>query len=334
MMKPLVNCNFSREGSGPSSGLHRPVLLFQSRAPSFCLRLLMATLICRVGTSPMRTQLATNSFNQSIDEFISRLQREPAVLVSVHSTQGSAPREAGTWMAVFADALVGTIGGGHVEFDAVVRARTMLAGAASAACNAVHRYALGPTLGQCCGGVMHLQFERVSAADAPALATRLAGASSARIRPVALFGGGHVGHALVQVLARLPFSLRWIDSRDGVFPESLPGGVVCEHSDPVQAAVADLPPASRVLIMSFSHAEDLDIVAACLLRQRKQGDLPYIGLIGSKTKWATFRHRLEARGFTAAELGHVTSPIGVPGIVGKEPEVIAVAVAAQLLQAR
>ena len=108
--------------------------------------------------------------------------------------------------------------------------------------------------------------------------------------------------------------------------------VACEHSDPVQSAVAPLAPGSRVLIMSFSHAEDLDIVAACLKRLRERDDLPYVGLIGSRTKWATFRHRLEERGFGAQELARVTSPIGVPGIHGKQPEVIAVAVAAQLLQ--
>jgi xanthine dehydrogenase accessory factor len=108
--------------------------------------------------------------------------------------------------------------------------------------------------------------------------------------------------------------------------------VECEHSDPVQAAVADLASGSRVLIMSFSHAEDLDIVQACLKRQRQRTDLPFIGLIGSKTKWATFRHRLRERGFSDQECEQVTSPIGVPGIEGKEPEVIAVAVAAQLLQ--
>jgi xanthine dehydrogenase accessory factor len=112
----------------------------------------------------------------------------------------------------------------------------------------------------------------------------------------------------------------------------LPANVQCEYSAPVHAAVADLQPGSRVLIMSFSHAEDLDVVAACLSRQRERADLPYVGLIGSKTKWASFRKRLEARGFTEAELAHITCPIGVPGVTGKEPDVIAVAVAAQLLQ--
>ena len=144
-------------------------------------------------------------------------------------------------------------------------------------------------------------------------------------------GGGHVGHALARVLAPLPFALTWIDSRDGVFPDPAPEGVRCEHSEPVQLAVPRLAPGSRVLIMSFSHAEDLDVVAACLRRQREQGDLPFIGLIGSKTKWATFRHRLSVRGFSDAELQQVICPIGLPAIRGKRPAVIAVAVVAQLL---
>ena len=93
-----------------------------------------------------------------------------------------------------------------------------------------------------------------------------------------------------------------------------------------------LPPGAHVLIMSFSHAEDLDVVMACLQRQRDRADVPFIGLIGSRTKWATFSHSLLARGFSEAELARVTCPIGVTGIAGKEPEVIAVAVAAQLLR--
>ena len=256
------------------------------------------------------------------------LKAAPACLVTVESTQGSVPRETGAWMAVFADRLVGTIGGGHLELQAIAEARSRLAGGAAAAPGPM-RFALGPALGQCCGGVVHLGFEPLRGDDAPMLARRLA----PRLHPVALFGGGHVGHALARVLAPLPFALTWIDSRDGIFAPDLAGEVVCEHSEPVQLAVPALAPGSRVLIMSFSHAEDLDVVAACLRRQREQQDLPFIGLIGSQTKWATFSRRLRERGFTAEDLARVTCPIGIPGITGKEPEVIAVAVAAQLLLA-
>ena len=271
-----------------------------------------------------------NSASHLTEASLSQLPHQPAVLVQVAATQGSVPREAGTWMAVFADQVIGTIGGGHLEYQAIASARAQLAGAA--ADQEPLRFALGPALGQCCGGVVHLRFEPVGASDMTALAARL-GAAALRARlPVALFGGGHVGQALVQALAPLPFKLSWIDSRDGVFPASVPPNVVCEHSEPVQAAVPSLAPGSLVLIMSFSHAEDLDVLVACLQRHREQVDLPDIGLIGSQRKWATFRRRLEARGFTPTELAHVTCPIGVPGITGKEPEVIAVAVAAQLLQ--
>uniref|UniRef100_UPI000D348FDF xanthine dehydrogenase accessory protein XdhC n=1 Tax=unclassified Variovorax TaxID=663243 RepID=UPI000D348FDF len=263
----------------------------------------------------------------ALDQLLARLRQEDAVLVRVASTQGSAPREAGTWMAVWADGLTATIGGGQLEFQATKEARELLAGT-RAPFDGIQRYPLGPSLGQCCGGVMFLSYERVSAADAPRLQRELV----AQLRPVALFGGGHVGAALARLLAALPFAVRWIDSRDGVFPDALPAQIDTEHSEPVHDAVAALAPGSRVLIMSFSHAEDLDIVIACLKRLRERDDLPYIGLIGSKTKWATFGHRLEARGFTPAELARITCPIGVPGITGKEPEVIAVAVAAQLLQ--
>ncbi|WP_298933982.1 xanthine dehydrogenase accessory protein XdhC [uncultured Ramlibacter sp.] len=261
-------------------------------------------------------------------DFTSRLARSDAVLVQVAATQGSVPREAGAWMAVFADAVAGTIGGGQLEHEAIAQARRRLAGdQAGQGEEALQRYPLGPSLGQCCGGVVQLRYRRVTAADLPSLRQELATPAV----PLALFGGGHVGKALVRVLGQLPFAVTWIDSRDEIFPTELPDNVACEHSDPVQAAVAGLAPGSRVLVMSFSHAEDLDVVAACLQRQRAHADLPFIGLIGSQTKWATFRHRLEARGFSAEELAHVTCPIGLAGITGKQPEVIAVSVAAQLL---
>jgi xanthine dehydrogenase accessory factor len=275
-------------------------------------------------------------------EFQRLLASEDAVLVSIASTQGSVPREAGTWMAVFANELIGTIGGGHVEFEAISEARALLR-AKDVAEPSSKRYVLGPSLGQCCGGVMTLHYQKVSC-----LGNKYAGydikkvikelfspilqlQATSEMQKVALFGGGHVGKAIVNILSALPMQVLWIDSRDEIFPAELANNVICEHSDPVQAAVNDLAADSHVLIMSFSHAEDLDIVAACLQRLRGKNDLPFIGLIGSKTKWATFRHRLEDRGFSAAELDRITCPIGLDGVHGKEPEVIAVSVAAQLL---
>jgi xanthine dehydrogenase accessory factor len=261
-----------------------------------------------------------------LNRFTQRLASEPAVLVTVVAAHGSVPREAGAWMAVFAQGEVGTIGGGQLEWQAIAQSRQALQGLA--ALPAQQRVALGPSLGQCCGGAVELRFESMFAQDLPLLQQRLTPA----LTPLAVFGGGHVGRALVQVLSYLPFAVRWIDSRDEVFPTELPAQVQTEHSDPVQAAVADLVPASQVLIMSFSHAQDLDVVAACLQRLRLRDDLPFIGLIGSATKWATFQRRLAERGFSQQEMQRVTCPIGLPGISGKQPEVIAVAVAAQLLQ--
>ena len=246
------------------------------------------------------------------------------ILVTVTHTEGSVPREASTWMVVREDgSIIGTLGGGNVEFQAIAYACNFADDSEK-----TKRFALGPSLGQCCGGVMDLSFERINSAQYDALQAKL----DIAYRPIALFGGGHVGRAIVHVLSALPYRVTWIDSRDEIFPEGVSSKVTCEHSDPVQSAVADLDAGSSVLIMSFSHAEDLEIVQQCLRRNREQNDLPFIGLIGSKTKWATFKNRLRERGFTDAELARVTCPIGVSGISGKEPEVIAVAVAAQLLQ--
>jgi xanthine dehydrogenase accessory factor len=268
--------------------------------------------------------------SSDLNRLLSQLALAPTVLVSVHETQGSVPREKGAWMAVWADGQIGTIGGGHLEWDALRQCRERLAGAqgvSAAQSQWEQTVALGPSLGQCCGGKVRLRFEKVDAQDRTAIAQRFAPLAA----PVALFGGGHVGRAIVQALAPLPFQVRWVDSRDEVFPSDLGPEVQAEHSEPVQAAVADLLPASMVLIMSFSHAEDLDTVAACLMRMRLLDDLPFVGLIGSATKWATFRRRLMERGFLESELARITCPIGLPGIEGKAPAVIAASVVAQLL---
>ncbi len=280
--------------------------------------------LCWSVPGAIRLTVALKTANENL---LARLAGESAVLVSVAATRGSVPREVGAWMAVFDQDTLGTIGGGHLELRAIKLARSYLHEGVH---QALHLYKLGPGLGQCCGGEVQLRFEIVTASDLATLGQRLKIESI----EVALFGSGHVGKALVQVLGLLPVEVNWFDSRDEIFPDSLPSNVTCEYSDPVEAAVDSLEPNSRVLIMSFSHAEDLNVVSSCLLRQRTRADLPFIGLIGSQTKWATFRSRLIERGFSAQEISHVTCPIGVPGISGKQPEVIAVAVAAQIMQIR
>ncbi len=285
------------------------------------------------------TQADKGRFSMTVRDAWTQLQAAvahgPVCLVQVQQVQGSAPREVGAWMAVpvglapgSLHGLVGSIGGGHLEYQAMAHAQQVLAGRQP---HGVQRYALGPSLGQCCGGVVHLAYRVVGVQELPSLQLR-----QARRLPVAVFGAGHVGQALVAALQRLPCSIVWVDSRPGLWPDSAVADACTTlvQSDPVQDAVADLPAGSRVVILTHSHVEDWDISAACLARQREAGDLPFVGLIGSASKWASFRRRLLERGFDAAAVDAVQCPVGIPGIAGKEPEVIAVAIAAQLMQTR
>ena len=250
----------------------------------------------------------------------------PAVLVEVVATQGSAPREAGTRMLVSADAVLGTIGGGHLEWRAIADARGLLASGASSTTPALTQHiALGPSLGQCCGGAVDLRLEPLTAAQVdrwPEPPPRFF---------LQLYGAGHVGRAIVALLAGLPCRVQWIDEREDEFPAGPrePAHIERLCVEPVQAEVALAPRGAFYLVLTHSHDLDQAIAEAILRR----GDFGYFGLIGSRTKRARFTRRFEQRGIEAAVLARMTCPIGVPGITGKEPEVLAVAVVAQLLQA-
>jgi xanthine dehydrogenase accessory factor len=251
-------------------------------------------------------------------------QGEPAVVVEVVATQGSVPREAGTRMLVGATRTEGTIGGGHLELDAIETARRSLPMGARDAFD--KRYALGPTLGQCCGGVVTLRFSALTDEELmrwPELPP---------LFHLQLYGAGHVGRAIVRVLATLPCRVQWIDERDSEFPADWPHGWAPQVErvcvDAVEAEVASAPPGASYLVLTHRHDLDLRITEAIL----KRGDFRYFGLIGSKTKRKRFIHRLQAQGIAQAAIDRMTCPIGVPGIAGKAPEVIAVAVVAQLLQ--
>ena len=244
-----------------------------------------------------------------------------AVVVEVIDFKGSVPRETGSRMLVSADAVVGTIGGGHLELQAIEQARELLAAGAPAPKE--RDIALGPTLGQCCGGVLRLRWQPLSAG------TLAAWPPPGPRFHLQLYGAGHVGRAIARLLGGIDCRVQWIDERDSEFPaEATPSHIERVCVEPVEAEVALAPHGACFLVLTHSHELDLRITEAILRR----GDFAYLGLIGSATKRARFVHRFEERGIATDTLARITCPIGVPGISGKEPEVIAVAVVAQLLQ--
>lgn len=235
-----------------------------------------------------------------------RARGEPCVLVTVAEANGSTPREAGAKMVVGASDQAGTIGGGALELKCVEQARRLLREGAGRPL--LREFPLGPALGQCCGGATTVLFE-------PVLPVR---------RRLWLFGAGHVGRALVEVLGDLPVAVAWIDPRPGQFPDPPPAGVEIRASGAPEADVADAPPGTPVLVMTHSHELDERIVAAALRRP----DLPFVGLIGSETKRARFARRLARDGVPTDRL---VCPIGTSKGADKHPRAVAIAAAAQLL---
>jgi len=334
-----------------------------------------------------------------IDALLGVLAAEgEATLVTVAATRGSAPREPATRMIVTPGALHGTIGGGHLEFEAARMAREALHERNAAAW--LVRFPLAASLGQCCGGVATLLFQRVDARDTWPRALRQAldedgeaaiavglgaeprcviartaqfagrtdGTTDAAVPKalrdaftstqalprlvddeagtwyiehmaspdfnVVVFGNGHVGRALVQVLSTLPCDVTWVDGREHDFPGIVPANASILATDTLEDGIDDAPAGSHFLVMTHSHALDFELTQRILSR----GDFRYLGLIGSVSKRAQFERRLRARGFGADALKRITCPIGSGAtsraIRSKEPGAIAIAVAAEILQAQ
>jgi xanthine dehydrogenase accessory factor len=284
---------------------------------------------------------------------------EPCAMVSVFRVEGSAPREAGARLVLTAQGFHGTIGGGALEWRALAEAQKKMKGGRSLT---MSTHALGPELGQCCGGRVELLMEvfdsscfddarNLAAAEnlgpftteshlrsdhvARSITQMPVAADDVMIehfgeerRPLYLFGAGHVGRALVLALAPLHFATRWIDPRPDAFPAAMPANV-----DPVMAAnpVAELetaPPGTFVLVMTHSHALDLAIVDQAL----RDGQFSYVGLIGSASKRARFLSRLRHANIAEDRFAAFKCPIGLSGITSKEPAVIAAATVAELLE--
>ncbi len=292
-----------------------------------------------------------------------------AALVTLARVEGSSPREAGARMVVRpSGGFYGTIGGGALELAALEAAHFVLKRARGPAMR--RSLALGPELAQCCGGRVEWRIETfdkrdldelsaIAAAECKGPATLRAvigpdGRVERRLaaerrgdglttslpqegdwreplgqsaRAVYLFGAGHVGRALALALAPLPFAVRWIDSRREAFPTRAPANIALIHAPEPAAELANAPDGALIVVMTHSHALDLEIVAEALRRDR----FGYVGLIGSATKRARFLSQMRSAGLTEAVLAKLVCPIGLKGVEGKDPAVIAASTAAQLL---
>ncbi|MGB5327784.1 MAG: xanthine dehydrogenase accessory protein XdhC [Gammaproteobacteria bacterium] len=249
-----------------------------------------------------------------------RRNKIPAVLVSVDSIIGSTPREPGAKMIVTASGLYGTIGGGNLEYQATRIARNQLARGAE---DGLQRFPLGAGLGQCCGGLVNLMFEKLG--DNSDWDELMRDAERVELY---LFGAGHVGQAVVRALRDLPFRIHWIDTRDDILPQDPPPGVSTTCTDTPEAEVDAAAAASYFLVMTHDHSLDQRLSEQILLRD----DFAYFGLIGSLSKRRNFETRMQRRGINPQKFERMTCPIGIDGIHSKQPAQIAISVAAEILQ--
>ncbi len=249
----------------------------------------------------------------------------PLVRVEVREAKGSTPREAGAWMLVAPDAIFGTIGGGRLEFMAIDRAREMISGEAVETAMDIP---LGPEIGQCCGGRVALGFEPMDDASVVGLAETAAVRDGAEPH-VFVFGAGHVGHALAAALLPLPVRPVLVETRAEALA-GLPAETETRLTAVPESVVEAAPGGSAFLILTHDHALDFLIARAALAR----ADATYVGMIGSKTKRATFeRWYAREAGGDPADARRLVMPIGGSDLIDKRPAVIAALVAAEVLRA-
>jgi xanthine dehydrogenase accessory factor len=251
--------------------------------------------------------------------------RDGFIIVSIVEAAGSTPREKGAAMVVSPRSVAGTIGGGRLEWEAIQAARNMLLERSKSRAMSV---ALGPAIGQCCGGRVTLMLEPGENRHMQALIEQEARECAARPL-VMIYGAGHVGRALARALALLPFRVSLIDSRAGELEVDTTAGIETILTEASVALAEQAPDGSAHVVMTHSHALDCQIAAAVLERNAFR----YLGIIGSRTKKASFRKAFRAIGLSEERIGRVVCPIGGGSVSDKRPEVIAALAAAEITTA-
>lgn len=262
----------------------------------------------------------------ALDSLRGFLDAAPAVaLVEVAEARGSTPREKGAWMLVSPSAIFGTIGGGQLEFMVIDEARKVLRRSRGGKPIGLD-IPLGPEIGQCCGGRVEVAISLVDRSKREAL-VKMAEAEDHKQPHVYIFGGGHVGHALAAAFALLPVKPIVVETRAEAL-DGLPAGVETRLMPVPEEMARTAPAGSAFVVLTHDHALDFLIVAEALKRQ----DAAYVGMIGSKTKKATFRSwYLRTAGGTPADFARLVSPIGGNAVKDKRPAVIAALAAAEIM---
>jgi len=244
------------------------------------------------------------------------------ICAELTAVRGSSPREAGTFMLVSGDGLIGTIGGGALEHLVIDRARKVLRDGLPPG---ILDVPLGPEIGQCCGGRVEVALTIVDKRLAERLQARIA-VEEAAASHVYIFGAGHVGHALAAALAPLPLHVTVVDTRREALA-GLPDTVTATATALPEAVVRSAPSGSVYCILTHDHALDFLIAGEALKRR----DAPYVGMVGSKTKRARFATWFKAEGGEQADLDRLVLPIGAAGLGDKRPAVIAALAAAEIM---
>ncbi len=240
-----------------------------------------------------------------------QVERKPIALVTVTKCLGSAPCNLGSRMVVTKDKnTYGTVGGGKLEFEVIEKALKAIEE------NTIIEtsFTLGPKFEQCCGGKVELLIEPMN--QAPELF---------------LFGAGHIGVQISNLLVETPFKTTLIDSREGWFDtinvdKSVKTCSVSIKDFKTFKDAIDWGENCYVLVMTHDHGIDLDIIAMAIENQTK-----YLGLIGSKTKYVRFNNMMKNDLNIAEGMDNVICPVGLT-FSGNTPKEIAIDIVAQLLQ--
>ena len=246
------------------------------------------------------------------------------VHVEIKEAHGSTPREAGAWMLVSETSIFRTIGGGQLENMAIEKARQLLGSHSDELVEI--SIPLGPDIGQCCGGKVDLSFKILDPTALEECAADLEQEAD-ELPNVYIFGAGHVGNALAEVLLLLPVNPVLIDTRSDMLalaPNQLEKRLTAMPEAEVRGAKAG----SAFVVLTHDHALDFLITREVLARN----DVAYVGMIGSKTKRTSFNNWVRRETQKEVSIDRLNCPMGNSSLKDKRPEVIAALVAAQVIE--